>query len=170
MVEASCEIVLIWMSLDFTDDQSTLVQVMAWCRQATSHYLSQCWPRSLSPYGVARPQWVNSLWSSDAIWWQPILTFHEWGSGGIHMIVSLHWASKPLCCIMSLKIILLKLLPLLPGTSELITCCRIGDKAYLYRPTQIAERFPIFFISGYVWIVPFHKQAFTDMLRIQYWQ
>ena len=29
--------------LDFTDDQSTLVQVMAWCHQATSHYLSQCW-------------------------------------------------------------------------------------------------------------------------------
>ena len=27
----SCEIVLIWMSLDFTDDQLTLVQVMAWC-------------------------------------------------------------------------------------------------------------------------------------------
>ena len=25
----SCEIALIWMSLDFTDDQSTLVQVMA---------------------------------------------------------------------------------------------------------------------------------------------
>ena len=51
-------------SLDFTDDhfdQSTLLQVMAWCRQATSHYLSQCWPRSLSQYGVTRPQWVNSL-------------------------------------------------------------------------------------------------------------
>ena len=45
-----------WMSQDLTDDQSTLVQVMAWCRQATSHYLSQCWLRSLSPYGVARPQ------------------------------------------------------------------------------------------------------------------
>ena len=55
----SCEIALILMSLDFTDDQSTLVQVMAWCRQATSHYLSQCWPRSLSPYGVIRPQWVK---------------------------------------------------------------------------------------------------------------
>ena len=54
----SCEIILMWMSLDFTDDQSILVQVMAWCRQATSHYLSQCWPRSLSPYGVTRPQWV----------------------------------------------------------------------------------------------------------------
>ena len=55
-----CEIALIWMSLDFIDDQSTLVQVMAWCRQATSHYMSQCWPRSMSPYGVTRPQWVNA--------------------------------------------------------------------------------------------------------------
>ena len=55
----SCEIALIWMSLDFTDDQSKLVQVMACCRQATSHYLSQCWPRSLLPYGITRPQWVN---------------------------------------------------------------------------------------------------------------
>ena len=46
----SCETALIWMSLDYTYNKSTLVQVMAWCRQATSHYLSQCWPRSLSPY------------------------------------------------------------------------------------------------------------------------
>ena len=38
------------------DDQSTLVQVMVWCRQATNHYLSQCLSRSLSPYGVTRPQ------------------------------------------------------------------------------------------------------------------
>ena len=38
---------------------SRLVQVMAWCRQATSHYLSQCWSRSLSPYEVSRSQWVN---------------------------------------------------------------------------------------------------------------
>ena len=47
------------MPQDLTDDKSTLVQVMAWCRQATSHYLNQCWPRSLSPYGVTRPQCVN---------------------------------------------------------------------------------------------------------------
>ena len=51
----SYEIALRWMPLDFTDDKSTLVQVMAWCRQATSHCLSQCWPRSMSPYGVIRP-------------------------------------------------------------------------------------------------------------------
>ena len=54
-----CEIAIIWMSLDLTDDQSTLVQVMAWCRQVTRHYLSQCWPISPSSYGVTRPQWVN---------------------------------------------------------------------------------------------------------------
>ena len=42
-------------------DKSTLVLVMAWCRQATSHYPSQCCPRSLSPYVVTRPEWVNSL-------------------------------------------------------------------------------------------------------------
>ena len=55
----SYEIVLRWMPLDFTDDKSTLVQVMSWCRQATSHYMSQCWPRSMSPSGIIRPQWVN---------------------------------------------------------------------------------------------------------------
>ena len=48
-----------WMPRDLTDDKSTLVQVMAWCRQATSHYLSQCWPSSMLPYGITRPQWVN---------------------------------------------------------------------------------------------------------------
>ena len=36
--------------------KSTLVQVMALCCQATSHYLIQCWPITLMPYGVFRPQ------------------------------------------------------------------------------------------------------------------
>ena len=58
----SCKIALRWMSLDLTDDKSTLVQVMAWCRQATSHYLSQCWPRSMSPNGITRPEWVDRLY------------------------------------------------------------------------------------------------------------
>ena len=58
----SCEIALLWMSLYFTDEQSTLVLVMVWCRQATSHYriyLNQCWHRSQSSYAVPRPQWVK---------------------------------------------------------------------------------------------------------------
>ena len=50
---------LLWMPQDLTYDKSTLVQVMAWCCQATSHYLSQCWPRSMSPNGITRLQCVN---------------------------------------------------------------------------------------------------------------
>ena len=48
--------------------KSTLVQVMALCIKATSHYLNQCWPRYSLPYDVTGPHWVNSLWQSDAIW------------------------------------------------------------------------------------------------------
>ena len=49
-----------WISLIMS--HPALIQVMAWCHQATSHYLSQCWPRSVRshmPYGVSRPQWFN---------------------------------------------------------------------------------------------------------------
>ena len=45
----SSGIVLWWMLQDHTDDKSTLLQVMAWCHQAMSHYLSQCWRGSTSP-------------------------------------------------------------------------------------------------------------------------
>ena len=62
----SCEIAIRWMLLDLTDDKSTLVQVMACCRQTTSHYLNQCWPRFMSPYGVTRPRWIN--WSRNSLW------------------------------------------------------------------------------------------------------
>ena len=55
----SCKIALRWMSPALTGEKSTMVQVMAWCRQATSHYLSQCWPKSMLLYGITRPQYVN---------------------------------------------------------------------------------------------------------------
>ena len=60
-----CENAPRWMPLDLMGDKPTLLQLMAWCCQATSHYLSQCWPSSVywpssvSPYGITRPQWVN---------------------------------------------------------------------------------------------------------------
>ena len=79
ILSISCKIALRWMPQDFTDDKSTLVQVMAWCHQATSHYLDQCWLRSILPYGVARPQWVNSTVAK----WHHMAT-HIWvniGSG-----------------------------------------------------------------------------------------
>ena len=71
----SDEIALRWMPLDLTDDKSTLVQVIAWCHQATSHYLSQCWHRSMSPNGVTRPQWVNSYPPPPP--WTKWLLFHR---------------------------------------------------------------------------------------------
>ena len=45
------------------DGKSMLVQVMAWCHQAASHYLSQCWPSSMLPYSITRPQRVHqTIW------------------------------------------------------------------------------------------------------------
>ena len=76
---------------------STLVQVLAFCLMAPSHYLKQCWlikirssdihlrvlihqfihcwPRYLSPYDVTRPQWVKwvSPWSFVAEKWPAII-------------------------------------------------------------------------------------------------
>ena len=77
---AACKIVERWIPQNSIDDnKSTLVQVMAWCRQATSHYLSQCWPRSMSPYGVTRPQWVNGVYYT-----QPQV------ARSIHFLYSMH--------------------------------------------------------------------------------
>ena len=35
--------------------KSTLVQVIPWCCQATSHYRTQSWPRPMSPYFCSTP-------------------------------------------------------------------------------------------------------------------
>ena len=54
-----CEIALRWMPQNVTIQKSTLVQVMAWCHQAPSHYLSQCWPICMLPFGT---QWdINKM-------------------------------------------------------------------------------------------------------------
>ena len=60
-------IALMWMPQNTFDSKSTLVQVMAWCHQLMSHYLNQCWPGSVSPFGgcwagVRCPQWVDRYW------------------------------------------------------------------------------------------------------------
>ena len=79
-----------WMPQDLTDDKSTLVQVMAWCCQATSHYLSQCWPKAMSPYGIIRPQWVNELalgWCMENVIFKLILQIY---------IMSISWETVPM--------------------------------------------------------------------------
>ena len=63
--DTSCETGIRWMPQDLTVEKSILVQVMAWCRQAKSHCLSQCWARSKSPHGINRPQYVKQIrWTS----------------------------------------------------------------------------------------------------------
>ena len=55
----SCEIVLRGILQNTFDEKLTLVQVKAWCREATSLYLIQCWPRSMSPCGVTKPKYQS---------------------------------------------------------------------------------------------------------------
>ena len=51
-----------WMQWNLVYDKSILALVMAWCRRASSCYLSQCWPRFKLPYGVTRPEWVKCVY------------------------------------------------------------------------------------------------------------
>ena len=45
-----------------TNQKSALVQAMAWCRQATSHYLIQCWPRYLCRHmTLLGHKWVKAV-------------------------------------------------------------------------------------------------------------
>ena len=60
------EIALRWMPQNLTDQKSTLVQLMAWCLMAPSHYLYQCWLRSLMLYAINRPQWVQKVFVIDS--------------------------------------------------------------------------------------------------------
>ena len=77
-----------WVPQNSFDDKSTLVQVMAWCRQAWWRHqaitwttvdqdmccqlwrLNQCWPRSVLPYGVTMPQWDKEYteWTAQLRW------------------------------------------------------------------------------------------------------
>ena len=75
-----------WVPLNLTDDRSTLVQIMVWCHQATTHYLSQCWPWSMSPYGVTKPQYVKlviishnavCVWNHCRLWIIAFFMFFE---------------------------------------------------------------------------------------------
>ena len=63
----SCGSALRLMSMTIAHDKSTLFQIMAWCCQATSHYLNQCWPRFVSSYGFCAPQWVQQCTLSQNI-------------------------------------------------------------------------------------------------------
>ena len=60
------EIALSWMPQGFTNEILTLVKLMAWCRQALSHYFSQCWLRIMSSCDVTMSLWDN-IWFADTL-------------------------------------------------------------------------------------------------------
>ena len=75
----SCGISLRWIPKDLTDDLSAMIQVVAWCCQAASHYLSQCWPSTMM-VSTSRQQWVNSKFNSrNLLYWLWLLrcVFHS---------------------------------------------------------------------------------------------
>ena len=62
------------------NDKLTLVQVMVWCYQATSHYLCQSLPKFMWPYNITWPQGVKL--------WCPLCMLQCWWEGRLHIHMS----------------------------------------------------------------------------------
>ena len=75
------EITLRWILQNLTNEKSTLVQVMVWCCLATSHYLSQSWPRYMAPYGITTPHKELSSKLVNKETCIAIQTSTHWGKG-----------------------------------------------------------------------------------------
>ena len=107
-----CEITVRWMPLNITNQKSTFVHVMAWCQQTPSHYLNQCWPRSLSQYVVTRPHCIRPTISKKfPAGSQPIWFF------SIRFVFS-QYSAVPLITRTIFSWILTKDTPLLAGKGE----------------------------------------------------
>ena len=89
---ARCEAVPGWMPKNFTYEKSALILVMACCRQATTHYLSQCSPWPLSSYGVNRAQWVNVI-GQCTVRKSSCLCTHNGNTNNSHYRPSKQWIS-----------------------------------------------------------------------------
>ena len=61
------ETALILIPQNLTNEKSALVQVMAWCRQATSHYLSQCSSIFLASSGCNKLRWISPTYNHPSL-------------------------------------------------------------------------------------------------------
>ena len=101
----ACSIAIRWMSLGIIDGKSTLIQTIAWCRQATRLYLNQCWPR-FTPYAVTRHkelkderscQWLSTKTAETPLlahWSYYSLVLHHQCALLILQTPPLRWTSK----------------------------------------------------------------------------
>ena len=85
----SCEIAPRWMSLHLSDDKSTLVQVMAWCHQASGHYLRQCRPRSMLSYQSHGNEWIALERITD--WSKPCFSNSQTHAGFLSLPILWSW-------------------------------------------------------------------------------
>ena len=68
IMNISCESALNWMQRNTFYDNLTLVHVMAPYREATKHYMGQCWPRSMLRCDVTGPHRVDyERWTGPSI-------------------------------------------------------------------------------------------------------
>ena len=93
---------------NLTNEKSTLVQAMAWCLQATSHYLSQRWPKSMPQNGITRSQWdkpVESLVFNNIVWYH-IDDLAQERHNSIANALELHFSSTnpSICSITTLRV------------------------------------------------------------------
>ena len=93
------EIALRQIQQSLINEKLALDEMIAWCHQATSHYMSQCWPRSMLPYGITNTQWVTS-WRKTIFHWlqlqwsvQPIFLLSNFSLGlGDVFVLNTWWA------------------------------------------------------------------------------
>ena len=138
----SCEIALIWMWTDFTDDHSTLVQVMAWCHQATSHYLSQCWPRSLLPYGITRLQLVKKFQLLQTLWKLSSIKSGTWHGSCAPGLMELQYSVNSLApgrCGSNFKRAISKHVTILVHVHYLWNCSQVDATEHLWWQVNIAS-------------------------------
>ena len=56
-LDTRCKIAPRWMLRP--NEKSAIIQIMAWYLEKTNHYLSRCWPRSMSLHVITMTKWVN---------------------------------------------------------------------------------------------------------------
>ena len=92
---SDCKIALTWMSVDLNDNTSKLLQVMAWCRQPASYYLSQWWLRCIiwryQPFQDCGTVLFNQIKTSHS--------YEHWYNTGfwlvLYALVSPKWSHVP---------------------------------------------------------------------------
>ena len=105
------------------NDKSTSVHVKAWCHQAISHYLSQCWPRPIYRHMISLSH--NELTQQN-----------QAQQNLIHVSHAIFYTIKPpgLCCVPYFC----SIYPCsnMSGTICIIQCHLIYDYLYRYRDSQ----------------------------------